>query len=70
MALLTSTEHNATSSPGSLGEPGTLNEQDFKLSEAAAKKAFKRILPFIFSLLCRQLSGQNERELCRVGNEQ
>lgn len=48
MTLLTSTENNTAT----LTEPScivdSMNERDFALSEAAAKKAFKRILPFIF----------------------
>jgi len=49
MALLTSTEeNNVTSSPGSPGVQSSLNEHDFTLSETAARKAFTRMLPFIF----------------------
>ncbi|MGP4129090.1 hypothetical protein OJE16_04565 [Pantoea tagorei] len=71
MALLTSTEeNNRTSLPGAPGVQSPLNEHDFTLSETAARKAFRRMLPFIFYLLCRQLPGQNQRELCRAGDEQ
>ncbi|YCI28767.1 MFS transporter [Erwinia sp. PK3-005] len=48
MTLLTSTENNTVQLPEPPGVDDTMNEKDFALSEAAAKKAFKRILPFIF----------------------
>lgn len=48
MTLQTSTENNMVQLPDPPGVADTMNKQDFTLSEAAAKKAFKRILPFIF----------------------
>lgn len=48
MTLLTSAENNTAPLPQSPDVAETMSERDFSLSEAAAKKAFKRILPFIF----------------------
>ena len=44
MTLLTSTEQNPASPPGYSATPSALSEKDFQLSEAAAGKAFKRLL--------------------------